>query len=272
MDNLIKICGLSTPETLDVALGAGADLVGFVRYPKSPRHVSLDLGHRLSLQAKGRAQRVVLLVNPGDEDIAQAIEAINPDLIQLHGSETPERVAEIRSMVRRPVMKAFGIAEPSDLKALTPYAGGVDRILLDAKPPRTANALPGGNGLAFDWRLLNGLDPKLSFMLSGGLDSRQRGGGDPVDPVAGRRCVDRGGKRTGSQGSGADRGLHQGRPDSIRCCPSLTSGCVPLPGRALRSSRQDRPCQLKPNPIPSAPVPTSAGISAPSAAASSPRP
>jgi len=169
MDNLIKICGLSTPETLDVALGAGADLVGFVRYPKSPRHVSLDLGHRLSLQAKGRAQRVVLLVNPGDEDIAQAIEAINPDLIQLHGSETPERVAEIRSMVRRPVMKAFGIAEPSDLKALTPYAGGVDRILLDAKPPRTANALPGGNGLAFDWRLLNGLDPKLSFMLSGGL-------------------------------------------------------------------------------------------------------
>jgi phosphoribosylanthranilate isomerase len=169
MDNLIKICGLSTPETLDVALGAGADLVGFVRYPKSPRHVSLDLGHRLSLQATGRAQRVVLLVNPGDEDIAQAIEAINPDLIQLHGSETPERVAEIRSMVRRPVMKAFGIAEPSDLKALTPYAGGVDRILLDAKPPRTANALPGGNGLAFDWRLLNGLDPKLSFMLSGGL-------------------------------------------------------------------------------------------------------
>jgi phosphoribosylanthranilate isomerase len=169
MDNLIKICGLSTPETLDVALGAGADLVGFVRYPKSPRHVSLDLGHRLSLQAKGRAQRVVLLVNPGDEDIAQAIEAINPDLIQLHGSETPERVAEIRSMVRRPVMKAFGIAEPSDLKALTPYAGGVDRILLDAKPPRTANALPGGNGLAFDWRVLNGLDPKLSFMLSGGL-------------------------------------------------------------------------------------------------------
>jgi phosphoribosylanthranilate isomerase len=169
MDNLIKICGLSTPETLDVALGAGADLVGFVRFPKSPRHVSLDLGHRLSLQAKGRAQRVVLLVNPGDEDIAQAIEAINPDLIQLHGSETPERVAEIRAMIKRPVMKAVGIAEPSDLKALTPYAGGVDRILLDAKPPRTANALPGGNGLAFDWRLLNGLDPKLSFMLSGGL-------------------------------------------------------------------------------------------------------
>jgi phosphoribosylanthranilate isomerase len=170
MDNLIKICGLSTPETLDVALGAGADMVGFVRFPKSPRHVSLDLGHRLSLQARGRAQRVVLLVNPGDEDVAQAIEALNPDLIQLHGSETPERVAEIRSMVRRPVMKALGIAEASDLQALQPYAGGVDRILLDAKPPRTAGALPGGNGVAFDWRLLNGLDRKVSFMLSGGLD------------------------------------------------------------------------------------------------------
>ena len=170
MDNLIKICGLSTPGTLDVALGAGADMVGFVRFPKSPRHVSLDLGHKLSLQARGRAQRVVLLVNPGDEDVAQAIEALNPDLIQLHGSESPERVAEIRSMVRRPVMKALGIAEAADLQALQPYTGGVDRILLDAKPPRTADALPGGNGIAFDWRLLNGLDRKVSFMLSGGLD------------------------------------------------------------------------------------------------------
>src|SRR3954454_16451818 len=106
MDNLIKICGLSTPETLDVALGAGADMVGFVRFPKSPRHVTLDLGHRLSLQAKGRAKRVVLLVDPGDEEIAQAVEAFNPDLIQLHGQESPARVAEIRSLVRRPVMKA----------------------------------------------------------------------------------------------------------------------------------------------------------------------
>lgn len=169
MDNLVKICGLSTPETLDAALSAGADMVGFVRYPKSPRHVSLNLGHRLALQAKGRAQRVVLLVNPGDEDVAQAVEAINPDLIQLHGSETPARVAEIRSMVKRPVMKALGVAEPSDLQALSPYAGA-DHILLDAKPPRTAEALPGGNGVSFDWGLLNGLDRKVSFMLSGGLN------------------------------------------------------------------------------------------------------
>jgi phosphoribosylanthranilate isomerase len=170
MNNLIKICGLSTPETLAAALDAGADMVGFVRFPKSPRHVTLDLGHRLSLQAKGRAMRVVLLVDPGDEDIAQAIEAINPDLIQLHGSESPERVAEIRSMIRRPVMKALGVAEKSDLKALAPYAGKAEHILLDAKPPRTAKALPGGNGVSFDWRLLNGLDPALPIMLSGGLN------------------------------------------------------------------------------------------------------
>lgn len=170
MNNLIKICGLSTPETLAAALDAGADMVGFVRFSKSPRHVTLDLGHRLSLQAKGRAQRVVLLVDPGDEEVAQAVEAINPDLIQLHGHETPARVAEIRSMVRRPVMKALGIAEKSDLTALAPYAGGAEPILLDAKPPRTPDALPGGNGVSFDWGLLNGLDPRLSFMLSGGLD------------------------------------------------------------------------------------------------------
>ncbi len=169
MDTLIKICGLSTPETLAAALDAGADMVGFVRFPKSPRHVTLDLGHRLSLQAKGRARRVVLLVNPGDEDIAQAVEAINPDLIQLHGSETPERVAEIRTIVRRPVMKALGVADESDLKALSSYLKDSEHIVLDAKPPRTAEALPGGNGISFDWRLLTGLDPALPIMLSGGL-------------------------------------------------------------------------------------------------------
>ncbi|SCY51923.1 phosphoribosylanthranilate isomerase [Microvirga guangxiensis] len=169
MNNLIKICGLSSPETLAAALDAGADMVGFVRYPKSPRHVTLDLGHRLSLQAKGRAKRVVLLVDPGDEEIAQAVEAINPDLIQLHGHESPERVAEIRSMVNRPVMKAVGIAEKSDLEAVAPYAKGSEHILLDAKPPK-ADALPGGNGVSFDWKLLDGLDPALPIMLSGGLN------------------------------------------------------------------------------------------------------
>jgi len=170
MKDWVKICGLSTPETLEAALDAGADLVGFVRFPKSPRHVSLDLGRDLSRQARGRALRVVLLVDADDAAIADAVEALDPDLLQLHGRESPERAAAIRSRFGRPVLKAIGIADASDLAALGPYAGGVDHLLLDAKPPRTSGALPGGNGLSFDWRLLNGLDPGLSFMLSGGLN------------------------------------------------------------------------------------------------------
>jgi phosphoribosylanthranilate isomerase len=169
MNNWVKICGLSTPETLEAALENGADLVGFVRYPKSPRHVSLELGRQLSGQARGRALRAVLLVDADDAAIADAVEALNPDLLQLHGRESPERVAMIRARFGRPVMKAIGIGDASDLAALEPYAGAVDHLLLDAKPPRTPEALPGGNGLSFDWRLLNGLDPRLSFMLSGGL-------------------------------------------------------------------------------------------------------
>jgi phosphoribosylanthranilate isomerase len=170
MDNLVKICGLSTPETLDAALSAGADWVGFVRFPRSPRHVDLDVGRDLSGRAKGRALRVVLLVDAEDADIADALAALDPDLLQLHGHETPQRVAAIRAAFGRPVVKALGVADPSDLAALGSYGGAADHVLLDAKPPRGQGALPGGNGLSFDWRLLAGLDPGLPFMLSGGLN------------------------------------------------------------------------------------------------------
>ena len=170
MDRLIKICGLSTPETLDAALSAGADLVGFVRFAKSPRHVSLESGRALSARAKGRAKRVVLLVDATDEDIAAATEAMDPDMLQLHGSETPQRVAEIRKRFGCPVLKAIGVSEAGDLAAAARYAGVADYLLLDAKPPRTSAALPGGNGVSFDWTLLAGLDRKLPFMLSGGLN------------------------------------------------------------------------------------------------------
>lgn len=166
----VKICGLSTPETLEAALDAGADLVGFVHFPKSPRHVTLEAGGVLSARARGRALRTALLVNPDDALLAAAVEALDPDLIQLHGSETPERVAAIRARFGRPVMKAVGIADAGDLAALEAYAAVADRLLLDAKPPKTAEALPGGNGIAFDWRLLAGLDPATPFMLSGGLN------------------------------------------------------------------------------------------------------
>ena len=113
MDNLIKICGLSTPETLDVALGAGADLVGFVRFPKSPRHVSLDSATVSPCRRRAGRSASFCWSIPATRTSPQAIEAIDPDLLQLHGSETPERVAEIRAAVGRPVMKAIGIAEPS---------------------------------------------------------------------------------------------------------------------------------------------------------------
>jgi phosphoribosylanthranilate isomerase len=170
MDHLIKICGLSTPETLDAALDSGADLVGFVRYARSPRHVSLEAGRLLSERARGRAERVVLLVDATDAEVAEAIDAMDPDILQLHGHETPDRVADIRDRFGRSILKAIGIAEAGDLHLATAYASVADYLLLDAKPPRTGVSLPGGNGLAFDWTLIAALDRTLPFMLSGGLD------------------------------------------------------------------------------------------------------
>lgn len=170
MTALIKICGLSTAATLDTALEAGSDMVGFVRFPRSPRHVDLAVGRDLSRRARGRASRVLLVVDPTDAELAEAIDAIDPDLIQLHGHETPERVAAIRTRTDRPVMKALGIADAADLGHLAAYLAVADRVLLDAKPPRGA-ILPGGNGIAFDWSLLAALDPAAPIMLSGGLDT-----------------------------------------------------------------------------------------------------
>lgn len=164
----VKICGLSTAATLDAALDVGADLVGFVHFPRSPRHVSLEDGARLARQARGRAERVVLLVDPDDAGLAAAIEALDPDLIQLHGRETPGRVAEIGRLSGRPVMKALGVAAAADLAALPAYAAVADRLLLDAKAPPGSD-LPGGNGVAFDWDLLRTVALPAGTMLSGGL-------------------------------------------------------------------------------------------------------
>ncbi|HEV2559559.1 MAG TPA: phosphoribosylanthranilate isomerase [Microvirga sp.] len=187
MDTFVKICGLSTPETLDAALNAGAGMVGFVRFSKSPRHVSLDRAEALSAQARGRALRVALVVDATDAELAEIVAALDPDMLQLHGNEAPDRVAEIRARFGRPVMKAVGIAEAGDLAGVERYRDVADRILLDAKPPKAPGALPGGNGLSFDWGLLAGLDPRLPFMLSGGLNPD-----NVADAVAltGARAVD----------------------------------------------------------------------------------
>lgn len=166
----VKICGLGTEATLDAALEAGADLVGFVHFPRSPRHVTLEQGRDLARRARGRAERVVLLVDPDDALLAAAIDALDPDLIQLHGKESPQRVAEIRARTGRPVMKAVGIATAGDLVALPDYASVADRLLLDAKPPPGAD-LPGGNGRSFDWDILRDAVLPAGTMLSGGLDA-----------------------------------------------------------------------------------------------------
>jgi phosphoribosylanthranilate isomerase len=165
----VKICGLSTEPTLAAALEAGADWIGLVHFPRSPRHVDLARAAALSAYARGRAERVVLLVDPDDALVTAAVEAADPDLIQLHGRESPQRVAAIRARTGRPVMKALGIAAAADLTALPAYASAADRILLDAKAP-AAGALPGGNGRRFDWTILHGAVLPAGTMLSGGLD------------------------------------------------------------------------------------------------------
>jgi phosphoribosylanthranilate isomerase len=164
----VKICGLSTADTMAAALDAGADLIGLVFFPKSPRFVSIETASGLAAQARGRAGVVALTVDLDDTTLAAIIDAVSPDILQLHGSETPERVAEIRRRFGRPVMKAVAVAEAGDIARARTYAAVADHILLDAKPPRGA-VLPGGNGLPFNHNLVVGLDLGRPFMVSGGL-------------------------------------------------------------------------------------------------------
>jgi phosphoribosylanthranilate isomerase len=165
---IIKICGLSTTDTMAAALEAGADMVGLVFHPKSPRFVSLAVAADLAEMARGRALVTALLVDPDDELVRRVAGAVDPDVIQLHGSEDAERIREVTALADRPVMKAVGVATADDLAAIPPLAKAAARILLDAKPPKDA-AYPGGHGRPFDWSALAALDPGQEFMLSGGL-------------------------------------------------------------------------------------------------------
>jgi phosphoribosylanthranilate isomerase len=166
----IKICGLSTEEALDVALEEGADMVGFVFFPPSPRHLGFEAAKRLGARVYGRAQKVALSVDASDADLAGFIDALKPDLLQLHGKESPERLAMVRNRFRLPVMKALPIETRADLSSIRLYANVADRLLFDARPPREATR-PGGLGKSFDWHLLEAIDPGVPFMLSGGLDA-----------------------------------------------------------------------------------------------------
>jgi len=164
----IKICGLSTPETMSSALDAGADMVGLVFHPKSPRFVTQGQAAALAAQARGRAQVVALVVDASDDQLAEIVQTVSPDIWQLHGAETPERIEAIAMRFERPVMKALGVASPADVDDIAQLRPHIDRLLLDAKAPKDA-AYPGGHGKNFDWAILKGLDPFMPFMLSGGL-------------------------------------------------------------------------------------------------------
>jgi phosphoribosylanthranilate isomerase len=168
MSLIVKICGLSTRETLDVALDEGADMVGFVFFPPSPRHLQLDVARDLGQAVKDRAAKVALTVDADDATLAAIVDALRPDLLQLHGRETPARLREIRQKFALPAMKALAVETPADLAMLPAYKDVADRILFDARAPKEATR-PGGLGAVFDWHILENLDLALPFMVSGGL-------------------------------------------------------------------------------------------------------
>lgn len=200
----IKICGLRTPETLDVALESGADQVGFVFFGPSPRNLGLEAARVLGKRVQGRAGKVALTVDADDTTLAAIIDALKPDMLQLHGKETPERVAVVRSRFGLPVMKALPIATRADLSPIREYARVADRLLFDARPSPSATR-PGGLGKTFDWTLLAGLDAGVPYVLSGGLNI------DNVDEAL---------RTTGANGvdvsSGVEHAPGEKDPDMIR--------------------------------------------------------
>jgi len=164
---IVKICGIRTPEMLEAAIEAGADMVGFMHFVRSPRHVDIETLQTLISEARGRVETCVVLVNP-DNSCVMEVAALSPDWIQLHGPETPHRVEAIRDEAGIAILKALSIGSAEDVANVANFAEVADRLLLDAKPPKGAER-PGGHGIPFDWELLKALDPELGFMLSGGL-------------------------------------------------------------------------------------------------------
>lgn len=166
----VKICGLTQAEHVAAAADAGAAYLGFVFFPKSPRNVTVPQAAALALEVPVGVAKVALVVNADDALLDQITENVPLDMLQLHGSESPDRVREIRTRYGLPVMKAVGVADAEDLPALAEYSYVADQLLVDAKPPRNAD-LPGGNGLSFDWRLMEGRRWAVPWMLAGGLTS-----------------------------------------------------------------------------------------------------
>ncbi len=184
----VKICGVNTPEALRAVVVAGAEFVGLNFYPPSPRSVTPDQAAALAAAAPQHLCKVGLFVNVEDETIAKTLASVPLDMLQLHGGESPARVAQIKARFGLPVMKVVKIAERADLAVAEPYYSVADRLLFDTKPPKEmTGALPGGNALAFDWHLLVGQTWPLPWMLSGGLDP---GNVAEAARISGARAVD----------------------------------------------------------------------------------
>ncbi len=182
----VKICGLREQAALDAAIGGGARWVGFVFYPPSPRAVDPARFARLRARVPAGVETVGVFVDPTDAEIARVLEAAPLDLVQLHGEETPERCGEVRARFPVRVIKALKVGDAADLARVHAYREVVDLLLLDARPPEGAR-LPGGNAVSFDWRLLEGFDPGLPWLLAGGLKA---GNLERAVAVSGARAVD----------------------------------------------------------------------------------
>ncbi|HTZ02141.1 MAG TPA: phosphoribosylanthranilate isomerase [Xanthobacteraceae bacterium] len=217
MSLTIKICGLTTSEALDVALDAGADMVGFVFFPPSPRNISLKIAAALEGRVRGQARKVALSVDADDTFLSLVVDALGPDMLQLHGHETPLRIAAIKARFNLPVIKAIPVETKSDLAAIPRYAAVADHLLFDARAPREATR-PGGLGKAFDWQLLQGIAPGVPFMLSGGLDAGNVG---EALRVTGAPGVD--------VSSGVERAPGEKDPDKIRAFVRAARAAQPKP-------------------------------------------
>jgi len=169
MATLVKICGINSAEAADAAVRAGADFAGLMFHPRSPRNLKLDVATMLAERLRGRVRLVAVFADARDEDMAAAVTAVRPDFIQLHGLESPERVAAIHGRFGTPIIRAIAIAEPSDLNSVAKYEDVVDMFLFDAKPPSGA-AREGGHGAAFDWQMLKGRNFSRPWLLAGGLN------------------------------------------------------------------------------------------------------
>lgn len=165
----IKICGLKTEEAVDRAVACGATHIGFIFFQKSPRHIEPADAGRLADRVRGKAKIVSVTVDADNDDLDEIIALMRPDMLQLHGRETPERVLTVKAVTGLPVIKAFSIQTADDLKKIDAYDGIANRFLFDAKPPKNSE-IPGGNGVSFDWTLLAGLHPSVDYFLSGGLN------------------------------------------------------------------------------------------------------